>query len=59
MSENHSQSAERVFPLRIVKKITGFTFGEAEKGRMFFVKKIAIAENACKTAPFCPGRRVT
>ena len=26
---------------------------------MFFVKKIAIPENALKTAPFCPGRRVT
>ena len=59
MSENDSQPAKRAFPLRIVKNITGFPGRAAGKGWMFFVKNIAIAEKACKTAPFCPGRRVT
>jgi hypothetical protein len=59
MSENHSQPDGRAIPPRIVKKITGFLLREIGKAWIFFVKKIAIAENACKTAPFCPGRRVT
>lgn len=57
MSENHSQTAETAFPYRIVKKITGFLFKAVGKGCTFFVKKIAISENACKTAPFSTGRR--
>jgi hypothetical protein len=46
------------FPPEIVKKITGFPWKVVAKGCTFFVKKIAIPENARKTASFCPGGRM-
>ena len=57
--ENRSQSPRLQLDHRFVKKITGFWTKEEDTDQVLFVKKIAVCEKVCKTAPFFHGRRVS
>ena len=57
--ENRSQWPGLQLDHRFVKKITGFWRKGEETDQVVFVKKIAVSEKLCKTAPFCRGKRVS